>query len=358
MQHTLSCQALYDAVWTTPISHLAPEYGLTGTGLKKICDRHDIPTPHRGYWARLANAKCVTRTPLPTRRLSADARVCFQGVTESALPAAVQAAKSEALARAAELAAPPPTAAPVEAASGTEPAGDDPGHPVAQRVAKALSRAKPDAGGFVAAKADALPSLVIGRASIDRGACFIGRLLHAAEALGWAHEPSPQGLKIVIADESIGFGLIEKTTRVPHAPTAREQHEKARAEAKGQAPAPWSDNPAPSGVLSFEIRENTYVPLTRRYSDLKRRPLEDRLDEILAGLAAHAALNVEDRRKAEEARRIAAESEAERKREAAFEGREKRRVEFLGAVHAQLVERDRLAAVAAGHRPPRSQEPG
>ena len=50
-RQSLTRQALYDAVWAEPMSRLAPTYGVTGTGLKKVCDRHDIPTPDRGYWA-------------------------------------------------------------------------------------------------------------------------------------------------------------------------------------------------------------------------------------------------------------------------------------------------------------------
>jgi hypothetical protein len=198
MQHTLSRQALYGAVWTTPISKLAPQYGVTGTGLKKICDRYDIPTPHRGYWARLATAKRVTRHPLPTRRFATDAMVRFQGVPESALPLAVQTAKTKVLAKAADLAATPPPPAPAaRVASGALSAGGDPSHPLAQRLAKALARTRPDAAGFVAAKADALPSLLVGAGSIGRAVRLIEQLVNAAEALGWTTAPSSSGLRIV-----------------------------------------------------------------------------------------------------------------------------------------------------------------
>jgi hypothetical protein len=39
-------------VWKTPITRLAKEYGLSDVGLAKICKKHDIPRPPRGYWAK------------------------------------------------------------------------------------------------------------------------------------------------------------------------------------------------------------------------------------------------------------------------------------------------------------------
>jgi hypothetical protein len=40
---TLTRQQFYDRAWTTPLDALARELGLSGRGLGKLCDRHDIP---------------------------------------------------------------------------------------------------------------------------------------------------------------------------------------------------------------------------------------------------------------------------------------------------------------------------
>jgi hypothetical protein len=34
------------------MTKVAADYGVAGTALKKTCDRHHIPTPERGCWAR------------------------------------------------------------------------------------------------------------------------------------------------------------------------------------------------------------------------------------------------------------------------------------------------------------------
>jgi len=50
---TISRQELYALVWQTPMSRLAKSFGLSDVGLRKICVKHDIPTPKPGYWAKL-----------------------------------------------------------------------------------------------------------------------------------------------------------------------------------------------------------------------------------------------------------------------------------------------------------------
>lgn len=45
----MSRQALFEAAWDRPLTEVADELGITSTGLKQICDRHDIPTPGRGH---------------------------------------------------------------------------------------------------------------------------------------------------------------------------------------------------------------------------------------------------------------------------------------------------------------------
>ena len=58
-------QALYQQVWETPMSQLAKDYGISNVMLKKICKELSVPTPPRGYWAKLAAGKQVKKTPLP-----------------------------------------------------------------------------------------------------------------------------------------------------------------------------------------------------------------------------------------------------------------------------------------------------
>jgi hypothetical protein len=58
-------EELYRQVWTTPMSRLGTQYGISGNGLKKICVRLNVPYPPRGYWAKLGAGKSVRQMPLP-----------------------------------------------------------------------------------------------------------------------------------------------------------------------------------------------------------------------------------------------------------------------------------------------------
>ena len=69
------------------------------------------------------------------------------------------------------------------------------------------------------------------------------------------------------------------------------------------------------------------------------------LPDILAGFVGHAAYINERRRESDERERRHREAEARRQREEAFNSREKRRMEFVDAVHEQLILRDKLTAV-------------
>jgi hypothetical protein len=61
----LTREALYREVWSEPIVHVASRLGLSGRGLGKLCARHEIPVPPRGWWAKKQHGYRVRQTPLP-----------------------------------------------------------------------------------------------------------------------------------------------------------------------------------------------------------------------------------------------------------------------------------------------------
>jgi hypothetical protein len=62
---TLTRQELYDRVWQTPMVKIAAEYGISGRGLAKLCERYEIPVPGRGHWAMKKAGYEVEQDPLP-----------------------------------------------------------------------------------------------------------------------------------------------------------------------------------------------------------------------------------------------------------------------------------------------------
>lgn len=56
---------LYALIWSEAARTLAPKLGMSDRGLSKLCERFDIPTPPRGYWARVASGASVPCAALP-----------------------------------------------------------------------------------------------------------------------------------------------------------------------------------------------------------------------------------------------------------------------------------------------------
>jgi AcrR family transcriptional regulator len=62
--------ALYNRVWSKPLSTVADELGITANGLAKICDRVLVPYPTRGHWAHAEPS--VSRPLLPPAPAAVD----------------------------------------------------------------------------------------------------------------------------------------------------------------------------------------------------------------------------------------------------------------------------------------------
>lgn len=60
-----SREELYELVWSKPMASLSLELGISDVALKKRCRKLSIPTPRRGYWAKVEAGKRVVRPKLP-----------------------------------------------------------------------------------------------------------------------------------------------------------------------------------------------------------------------------------------------------------------------------------------------------
>jgi phasin protein len=60
-------EELHQIVWQKPMTRLAEEFGISGNGLAKVCDRLNVPYPPRGYWAKKEAGKPVVAFKLPPR---------------------------------------------------------------------------------------------------------------------------------------------------------------------------------------------------------------------------------------------------------------------------------------------------
>ena len=56
-------EKLYEEVWSQPMCKLAAQYSVSDVALAKTCKKLKIPTPGRGYWAKLAVGRSKGRRP-------------------------------------------------------------------------------------------------------------------------------------------------------------------------------------------------------------------------------------------------------------------------------------------------------
>lgn len=63
--HIFTRKELYDLVWSKPMTKVAAELGVSDVALHKVCKKHRVPAPGRGYWAKLAAGKLMADTRAP-----------------------------------------------------------------------------------------------------------------------------------------------------------------------------------------------------------------------------------------------------------------------------------------------------
>lgn len=326
----MSREELYALVWQTPMIKLARTFGLSDVGLRKICAKHDIPTPPGGYWAKLAHGKAIRQLPLPPRAATRPIEIKIRPY----------------------LASPHDTAANEDGAGAIEPkpppiavAAERPAklHPVAAATAAALRTAKTNHEGFKEAKAPGAVAVILAPSSIDRALCLIDAFARAAEERGHSFAEHDKGVRMVVDSVPLAWRLYEIRGRTTHIPTAAEPKEQARRERDRQEwPSLYSSDRKPydawdylpSGKLAMTLTDATRFCWGRdgqlgHWYDRKGKRLEQYLSQAMAVLPIGAAeikhrLAVE----AEQKRKEAEELES-RRREQARRERAMKRHEFL-----------------------------
>lgn len=283
---TMTREELYSAVWTTPMSRLAEEYGISGNGLAKICDREDIPYPPRGYWAQHAVGKAPKRTSLPK---SSSARSIT--IRPTPLP-------------------PPPIELPPE-------------------VKQQADRARASASAFVVPERLLRPHAMIAswlaeheekkRQARNERDPWMRNLYRPSEftetdrrkhrildALFKAIER--QGGKVVRGERGVLFAEVlgEKVEFQVREKQKQERRPLTDDEKRWRSPGDngWKKELAPTGWLVFEIKTWQWpAGLPHQWRESEKQPMEGMLPDILATFVAAGPLLVQQRKEREAAER-------------------------------------------------------
>jgi hypothetical protein len=212
---------LYHLVWGRPMTRLALEFGVSGTALKKICARHLIPTPPRGYWAKLAAGRPAATSPLPkpnedgqVRIFGADARLppevraageSVRERTRQALLAGLDlGGDAEVAPNATETAGSSGAAQGTPAAyDGTTPDVETPAHPALAATLGALAEASEGPDGLVGIDGPSVVGMRVAPSSGARALALVARLVRLCEAQGGGWQTTSLGLVLVLGAEPV-----------------------------------------------------------------------------------------------------------------------------------------------------------
>ena len=362
----LSRIELYDLVWKEPVTKVARRFGLSDVGLRKICKKHDIPTPPLGYWAKLAHGKTVRQTPLPPPKEGAFQRIHIHERPVLELPEEVAVVGRKAREH-------------ETSGAGIVVPAERPAklHPLVKAADQALRRAKPDIEGFVVCRGAGLPTVAIAPAARERAILILDTLLKEAEKRSFGLTDADASPRLLVDGETFTFRIYSGKDRKPHVLTkeeikARQEHEDRRR----RWPTIYNRDWRPgrnwdyfaTERLSIEVADPTLFSWNPEYAvgrwrDRKATRLETYLSDIMIALATAAAAVKYRRAAAEEKARLAAQAEERRRREEARKERAKRRHRFLGELsddlndlrklerlHARLKEQDAGAGASPSHR--------
>lgn len=281
----LTREALYSAVWETPMSRLAESYGISGNGLAKICARESIPYPPRGYWAKQAVGKAPAKSPLlKLERPSHSITITPSPLPDlpDELPDEVKRQRNSVREHAAKMTVPERLTRPHLMVAGWL-ADHEEKKRRARKERDPHMRALMAPGDYSETE--------------ERRHRILDTLFKEIERQGGKISQGERNeLLATISGEKIEFQLREKQrqTRRPVTPDEKRW---------GIYSSGQRQELVPSGRLVFDIKTNLPRGLQRQWLDTEVQPLEKMLADIVANFVAAGPLLVEQRKEREEAER-------------------------------------------------------
>ncbi|APW63998.1 hypothetical protein [Paludisphaera borealis] len=263
---------LYDQIWATPASQLCKRFGFSDVWLAKLCKRHGIPRPPRGYWAKKRNGIPTRRIPLP--RISDET---LEKIDLTPRPAPEKQTISPVLKKS------PPKREPAEAAITVNSRLTAP-HPLVDRTRKSLNASlnldssMRDRWGLISTREEGCLDVAVGPESIDRAMRILDALIKALEARKCRVQvPGEEFDRRTLAEvdgKLIRFRLTEKVQMKLRPPSP----DRVRS---------WLDTMhiyIPSGEFRLQILSDHGSYTLRTWKDGKRKRIEDQLNDFIVGL--------------------------------------------------------------------------
>lgn len=269
---TIKRSELYQQVWQEPMSKLAQTYGLSDVGLAKICRKHNIPRPPRGYWAKKQHGQKPRQPALPTADL--DVEIELRDPDDVAAHRVVLPAGLELL-----------IAAEKQPEQRIRVAGSLHGaHALVRRANQELASVRADADGLIGNAEKRVLDVRVSKSRLRRALMLMDALLNALEGRGYAVADGPV---VTIQDTAIRFGICEiiECVREPF-----DDHDLDGPYEFGHSR--FKEKQIPSGRLKFQVHHANALGSAggrRNWSDTEKKPLEEQLNLVVVGFVKTAA---------------------------------------------------------------------
>lgn len=355
----LSREELFKAAWDRPLDAVAGDFGLTPQELRKICDRHDIPIPSRGYWDQVAAGKRFARPTLRPPRKPDLEEVRFVGQRRPAEQGEPNRQVAEQ--GSAAVVASKPTRSPRSSASkAREPIPQTSGSNPRKTKASSPAIDRNDAGAGVGKGDEPTPNRTrldpAVRQWIDKNASdrrdarrngwgrgmypdldlpiqqrrlqLYSQLFALLRAAGFAVTPGhtlDQRSKVRKREHDVEVHIYERRTKHRRPLTDAERRD------------PWTrDKPSieqlqPSGELVLKLNGSFYYEVVSDFRDARDLALEEQLGTILENIEAAIVESIARGEARERERQAAWKAEQER-------WRRKQEAEARAALRAELVQ--------------------
>ncbi len=304
---TLKRSELYQIVWQEPMSRLAKRFAISDVGLAKICRKHNIPRPPRGYWAKKQHGQKPRQTPL--RKANRDEEIQLRdpsyatatsGLTENVM-AHIEAEKAKEI--------------PITVAETLRGA-----HDLVSGSNAELQSARTSNDGFIVRPEKPILDITVSKASLRRALLMMDAIIKALEERGYDVMPGPTAK---ILEANVRFSIFEtlETKKEP-----AEDHDLEGPYDFGHSR--YNEKRFPSGRLVLKINEGGSYWLggaRHTWKDTDKSKLESRLNGFVAGLIEVAA-RIKQHEDEQKKRQELARQEEARRQEQSRQLAEKRKL--------------------------------
>ncbi len=274
-------------MWSTPMIKLAKQYGLSDRGLAKICKKHNIPCPPRGYWAKLQAGHKVKKIRLPTGKSSDHIELANSPREKPEKSIAENYFKKNKIASI-------PVKKTLKGA-----------HPLIKQTSNYFKTVSKKADEMLIPSKGKCLDITVSLSSLRRALLIMDSVLKVLESKGFPIVLENSETRVKIFDVSITFLLKEEYKTVPKKPKEHDLEWNYQFGYKSKHSS-YNYDRVPSGILCLSIDEWVGGRGTQQknWRDTKSVVLENRLPKFISGLIQIAAKKSEETRRRKEEERL------------------------------------------------------